>query len=435
MPSKKPTGPRSGVITPDDFWTVRPMLAALHQFARARMVGPWAMLGIVLVRAVTVVPPSVVLPPIVGSHASLNQFVALVGSSSGGKGAANSAARDFLDVTPEPYARPLGSGEGLVKSYAHKQKGIQYNDRWSVLFTVPEVDTLTALGARQGATLLPQLRSAWSGEQLGHSYSDDAKGVVLEDHRYRLALTLGVQPHRAGPLLNDADGGTPQRFIWMPTADPGAPDDAPEEPEPWSLPAWQAEKPDAPTHLLDTPAKAKHFVQVELPPEVVEFIRASRRDDLRSGDATLGAHSVLTREKVAAAFMVLDGRRDKVSSEDWDLAGVVMEVSERTRAEVAAALAERERESAQARGRSDAVRNRAAQDETTRADIVRAQVEAAIGRHLSVAGELSKRDLRKKQKLERREVFDSVFNDMKKAGDFSHRTEGKSVLYRFPEDS
>ena len=39
-------------------------------------------------------------------------------------------------------------------------------------FSVPEVDTLTALGNRQGATLMPILRSAWSGEQLSFAYAD-----------------------------------------------------------------------------------------------------------------------------------------------------------------------------------------------------------------------------------------------------------------------
>lgn len=48
--------------------------------------------------------------------------------------------------------------------------------------------------------------------------------IPIPAHSYRMALLLGVQPRRAGALLDDADGGTPQRFLWLPTTDPLAPD-------------------------------------------------------------------------------------------------------------------------------------------------------------------------------------------------------------------
>ncbi len=70
------------------FWQERPVLEHLLTFARARMVSPWALLGVSLVRILAVVPPHVVLPALIGSHASLNTYVALVGPSGGGKGAA-----------------------------------------------------------------------------------------------------------------------------------------------------------------------------------------------------------------------------------------------------------------------------------------------------------------------------------------------------------
>jgi hypothetical protein len=193
------------------------------------------MLGCVLARVVAGIPPTVVLPPLVGSHASLNLFVALVGASGAGKGGAGGAAADWLTTDPPTFTATLGSGEGLAKmfAYKHRAKGttgpwIQTGLRASVVFDAPEVDNLTALTTRNSSTLLPQLRSAYSGEELGFSYADPVKAVRLRAHRYRLCLTLGVQPGRGKALLDDTDGGTPQRFIWLPTGDMHAPDELPE---------------------------------------------------------------------------------------------------------------------------------------------------------------------------------------------------------------
>ena len=61
------------------------------------------------------------------------------------------------------------------------------------------------------------------------------------------------------------------------------------------------------------------------------------------GDA-LDGHALLTRLKVAAALAMLDDREPRmqctVTDEDWDLAGVVMAVSDRTREGVRRHLAE-----------------------------------------------------------------------------------------------
>ena len=147
----------------EPFWGERDSLRAVHQWARARMASPWAVLGVALARVVTTVPPNVVLPATIGSPASLNLFVALVASSGGGKGAAMGAARDAVSTGVDVYARQAGSGEGLVKQFAHREKGGVVRDRDAVLLDVPEVDTLASLSARQGSNLLPVMRSAWSG--------------------------------------------------------------------------------------------------------------------------------------------------------------------------------------------------------------------------------------------------------------------------------
>jgi hypothetical protein len=173
----------------------------------------------------------VCLPPIVGGKASLNMFVGLVGPSGSGKGAAEAVAADALDVG-YIVSHNVGSGEGIAHGYKHRVKGeLEWNDDdHAVLFSVPEIDSLAAQGDRKGATLMPQLRSGWTGEQLGFGYADPTKRIIVEAHQYRLCLVAGIQPARAACLLDDADGGTPQRFLWLPATDPDAPDVAPAEP-------------------------------------------------------------------------------------------------------------------------------------------------------------------------------------------------------------
>jgi len=61
---------------------------------------------------------------------------------------------------------------------------------------------------------------------------------------------------------------------------------------------------------------------------------------------------------VAAALAVLEGHlaRDGITGEDWHLSGLLMQVSDQTRAEVQAVLAGRQQEVNQARGRAESER-------------------------------------------------------------------------------
>jgi hypothetical protein len=382
------------------FWSARPELARLQQFARARLTGPWSTLGAVLARAVVMIPPHVVLPPTVGSVASVNLFVALVAPSGFGKGASESVAADYLGTDTHPHVAPLGSGEGLLKQYAYKKKTEQINLRDAAIFSVPEVDTFAALTGRGGSTLMPELRKAWMGERLGFGWADVEKAVTIMDHRYRMTMIVGVQPGRGGVLLDDADGGTPQRFLWLPTTDPDAPDDPPEEPEGLRLTDWpssaelvelaepvHSESGDGgglrltfdveDAYRLEVPADRTAFHVLGLPPSVVDSIRAEhlakRRGEVAESSA-LDSHAMLARLKIAVGLMWLNGRTDKVSEEDWALAGIVLGVSNTTRATVLGALRSNTVKVAKARGRQDAVR------EVAKAEGMAKAEDAAIGR-------------------------------------------------------
>ncbi len=329
-------------------WDERPILRHLHDFARGRGVAPLAVLGVALARIVAATPSNVVLPAIIGGDGTLNLFVAFVGKSGQGKGAAEAAAADAIDlskmldrISAEPiHTVNVGSGEGFVHQFVERKAGELRRIRDSVLFSIPEVDTLTALGNRQGATLMPTLRSAWSGEALGHSYADPSKALKVEARAYRCSLMLGVQPTKAGPLLEDADGGTPQRFLWVPVVDPDMPRKRPPAPEPKK---WDRKFPSVQRYEMAVCEEAIDTI------EEAHWLRSRGEGD------PLDGHALYTRLKVAAALALLDKRLD-VTADDWRLSGRIMSKSDATRAGVQRELRERATEANIGRAKAEAAR-------------------------------------------------------------------------------
>lgn len=355
------------------FWNSSAQLRDLRQFAQARLVGPAAMLGAALARVISHIPPNVVLPPTVGSYASLNLFVAIVGKSGESKSAAIKVAREWLSVEPDcPPSKP-GSGEGLAKCFAYVQKihngGYQQiGKQWSVLAVLPEIETLTAIGSRGGATIMSALREGWSGERLGNDYATEDKRIVLHDNRYRLCFVVGVQPEKAAPLLADADGGTPQRFVWFPITDGGTPDVEPPESPKLDLGRWPLPKNAARIKLFDIdeplknhmadPPNPDDYAVLKIPDSAKDEIKATQRA-IRRGDAEtdpLDGHRLLVRLKLSAALMALESRYDGVTQSDWERAGVIMKMSDATRRAVIATVDNVRREQNVARGRADGQR-------------------------------------------------------------------------------
>lgn len=311
----------------EGFWVARPELAAVKQWAQARRVAPWAVLGVVLARVITHTPCDVQLPAIVGGPGSLNIFVGLVARSGGGKGAAIAVGSEALEIGPSilRVARAnLGSGEGISAAFVGREKTddgseiTQHTD--SVLFEVAEVDTFGAVSGRTGSTLMPEIRKLWSGEALGFQNRDSARTLPVEAHSYRAAMIVGVQPTRSGALLGDADGGTPQRFLWMPATDPSAPSKAPAPPEPirWSLPGEDQ---------MPTVSGRRIMRVCDAAWDAIDGAQIAR---LRGEGDALDGHALFSRLKVAAALALLNGRGG-VAEDDWELAGIVMRVSNLTR--------------------------------------------------------------------------------------------------------
>ncbi|PKQ59745.1 hypothetical protein B5566_02570 [Mycobacterium sp. MHSD3] len=355
------TGPGERRTAPDltdleqDFWTQRESLRQIYEAALTRMCAPWAVLAHCTARALALVPPRIVLPPIIGGPGSLNWFAAVATISGGGKGAASAIGRALI---PAPVVtRNLGSGEGVIGAYRPTQAEDENHEHHNaVMFLADEIDTVTALGARTGSTMMGVLRSGFSGETLGFSYIARGRNTHLEAHTYRMTLVISVQPSRGGALLGDHGGGTPQRFMWFPGTDP-------------RIAVAHACDEFAPLPLTLPPASAWIEDQtLKIPGEARAYILDTRARAARGELDALDGHAVFCREKFAFALAVLDGRTS-MTAQDWELSGIAAEVSTATREWVTDEAARAADDDATERGRIQGVFASAADDEKSyRAD-------------------------------------------------------------------
>jgi Bifunctional DNA primase/polymerase, N-terminal len=335
-----------------DFWSSRESLAHISTFAYSRLAPRWGVLGVCILRALHYVPVNVTLPGLIGGEGHFNTFMALVAPSGLGKGTSERCARDVFSMHEwEPvYDIDVGSGEGIAHQYKHYQRGHREPvwDRTAVLFKASEVDQLAALGKRQGSTLLPQLRAAFSGESLGFAYADQTRRLPMEAGTYRFGLMVGVQPAKSWILLNDSDGGTPQRFVWLPAFDPSISVERPDTPKPMRLDVQHSEL---------NPWRPG---PVNVPKEAEDAVVAAHVEKNRGSVDTLDGHALYARLKVAMGLAMLEDRRD-INSEDWRLSGLVMLKSDATRAmckrELQAKQAEVEAAKAKGAGRSELIRS------------------------------------------------------------------------------
>lgn len=373
-------------MTPSDAWNTRPILTHVRDFARARRVGPTAMLGSLLLRAIAATDPNLVLPAIVGDVASLNMCLALVGPSGHGKGATESAARAATNIY-EVDEYPIGSGEGLARTFATNADGEQSTRR--AIFTASEVDGLAAIGARSGSTIMATIRQLYSGESIGAANSQKHTRLIVERHSYRACLSIGVQPEAAEPLLGD-QRGTAQRMLWLPVGDPQAPEIKPPEPDRFQI---------ARRELQPTERKV-----LRLPAEAVRDMEDHQLAKLRGEDVDpLDGHRMLTTAKIAAGFMLLDGRIHAVNVEDWHLAKGLMASSDATRRRIQSVTVEAARRANRARAlaaadREDVIANR-------RVERAAKGVIARLGKQV---GPTSRSELRRGLRSDLRPEFDAA---------------------------
>jgi hypothetical protein len=320
-----------------EFWESRRTLEHIRQAARSRLVAPSSLLGAVLARIAAFTPPSTCLPATVGGTAPLSLIIALRGQSGDGK-SASSAAADALIPNIPPGCRgplPLGSGEGLVEQFLKnvdetdengKKRTVKRQAYRGVLFNLDEGQALAEMASRKGSTIMQALRTVWSGGDAGQANASAETFRSLTPGSYHVGIVSLWQDKAASLLLADADGGTPQRFIWMPTNDPGAG-------RGWTWPGplnWEP-----PAAIVVGGKVQPHPLGIDQ--TVADEIIDHRISKLR-GDTTedpLDAHRRLCKLKVAGCLAVLEGHTT-IGPDDWELAERIMTVSDGVRAWVMA---------------------------------------------------------------------------------------------------
>lgn len=348
------------------FWVARPSLAAIYDAALARMVAPWAVFANVAARVLSMVPPGVTLPPLVGGPGSLNWFGIVVARSGGGKSTATQVAAELF-----PYAaatRHVGSGEGVVECYwpafapPKSKDGVEDEADLAARaaqpkafnFVVDEIDHLTANSDRSGSTLLSTLRTAFTGGSLGAAYRGRTNQIIPANE-YRLTMVIAGQPTRCGKLLADTSG-TPQRMQWFPGNDP-------------RISAVEA-RPGDRIDPLTVPMNFFSVNHIEIPLVARDYVLLLREREARGETDASEGHAVFAREKIAFVLALLDGRT-YINESDWELSGIVAAVSDHVRGETADAVRDEGRREASDRGQLRAVEQWAKGDE-----------EDAIGRRL-----------------------------------------------------
>ncbi|RIS38529.1 DNA primase [Mycobacteroides abscessus] len=330
-----------------DFWQSRTSLSTVYTAALGGMCSPWAVLACCAARALALVDPHIKLPAIIGSKGgSLNWFAMLAAESGGGKSTAMEIAEEL--IPHQVKTLNLGSGEGLIEAFGERNDDGTVKDpvagHRSILFSVDEIDSYSAVAGRSGSTVMPILRSAFTGGSLGFAYRKGNRLPVLPAHSYRMTLVCAAQPGRTRAMFADADGGTPQRFMWFPATDPRI----------------AAVRPTFNGALYLPPVTDWQYpATLRVPSECEGLIMTTRASQARGETAALNSHALFAREKFAYALAILDGR-SAMDSEDWRLSGVAAAVSDAVRQWVLDQLAASEAEEARQKGRLQGVAKSAA---------------------------------------------------------------------------
>lgn len=383
-------------VLPAEFWETRDTLRGIRQAAHHRQCSPDALLGAVLARTAAINAHTIKTPP-TPSPVGLTTYVALIGRPGMGKSAAARVAQDLVPLPASVVEVPSGSGEGLVEvligtvevdAEDGKKRRVRQQVRHNVFIAVDEGSQLIEIGQRQGSTATSVIRTAWTDGVLGNANASEERKRIVPGGQYVYGLVIGFQPSTAGPLLDMVADGTPQRFLWMATADPTAPDVAPEWPDGLTItPLDRGELDKYRDRAGDT---VRH--PLVLPEHVSKLVYARRRAALREELVIdeMDEHAQLLRIKVAALLALMEHRME-VSEEDWDLAGVIVDTSAEVRSYVQAELrAEAEAEEVARLKRQ--VRRDAASEagETSRA---LASAAISVGRKVRKLGRATRRDL------------------------------------------
>lgn len=354
--------PAPGSLTlPLHFWEARESLKRIRQAAHSRLRSADVVLAGLLCRMAAMTPHTLRADTGIGSPASLNLFAAVVGPSGSGKSSGLSVTRDLVKSTYDLDEFPLGSGEGVAEAYMgealegtgqmdklgeEKKTKVRKQVRHNALFHSDEGASLNKLIERAGSTVGETLRSAWSGEAIGQKNGRTETTRTIAARSYSCGLLIGYQPTTVLPLLADYEAGTPQRFLYVWAVDATIP--GRQQRVPWPGEIANPFPPSTPTTLPPpgtlVAAPPLNEPQITFAADILDELydqeHAKSTGTLPAGhwlldpetgelDPFRSQHPVL-KVKVASELALLEGRRH-VDGEDWALAQIYLDTSDRVR--------------------------------------------------------------------------------------------------------
>jgi hypothetical protein len=299
-------------------------LRFIRDDAHYRMVAPDALLFSTLARISASIPPSWVLPAFVGSYKPAALCVAIVGRSGTGKSAANSAAREILNIVHDEYRFDLssGTGQGMIEAYFRaSRKGEEGYEEGSKIqkflgchFYVDEGQKLLAASSKKEDITLDTVRELSTGEPTGQTNASASTSRYLPANSAAFGLVVGFQPVVAANFVTLGAGlGTPQRFLWAYAISPDQTDFPPEARGELHV-----------TILPHTSERRVFTFDDSIALEIRRQRAAVQRGEIELDE--LEGHDFLKRMKVAVCLARLENETH-VSIQRWALAEMVTEVS------------------------------------------------------------------------------------------------------------
>lgn len=367
----------SDVYPEKRLFSARPVLTQLYQASMAAEVSPWSALTAVICKVLAATGPQVVLPPFKGSCGSLNLAEVHPGEVAQGKSSSWAFAASSVVVTPvhnpdggglaqtglgETVMRNnIGSGEALARFFAtvttevEDSAGKVTTERGPRhergLFYVDEGGALATSAARSGATTFSYLTSSITGGAMGNLTSAD--DIDVPDGTYRACYVISTQLGNVGFLFEQEKTGLPHRFVWAdPYTDIEDPDyysdlntsDAPDTYSDVGADLAQSivsiSLPYATMGTAELPRDVRGWsspkaavggqqIIMQFPDRIRDIVRRDTRKAAR-GQAGNDGHRNLTKMKVAASLALME-TRTRVTSEDWELAEIIMAHSDAVR--------------------------------------------------------------------------------------------------------
>ena len=355
-------------------WESRPWLRQVRDAAWNRMMPPDAVLGAVLARVATIVPPCYLIPAIIGTQSTFDHLSVLVGDSASGKSAATGIARELVPETLEHvivWDVPVGSGEGLIDQFYEwvseedeggKQRKVKRHTKTAVHFVADEAKMIAEQAKRSGTTIISVICSAWSGASLGTANAGaETNRPKIDGRTVRLAGVMSIQSKLGHQLLTDdlVQQGFAGRLAFFAAEDPTMP-------HPDTRPQWPGS-----LSVVPLPGGLMLPQDIAYPPEVVSHILLAQWDKARgeSREDSIEGHIRLARLKIAGLIAAIEGSTT-VTLDDWALAGEIIECSNSIRRHMERLGAQAALEAATRQGRQQG-RRQVATDEVLEVDELR----------------------------------------------------------------